>query len=264
MPAAMNDQERVRPFVVKIGGGELDDPAFLSALAAAVDSLRASGQPVILVHGGGKTIAAYQEALGLEPRFLDGLRVTTEDSLAVAEMVLSGLLNKRIVRALTRAGVPAVGLSGVDGATLQVRKMQHPDGDLGQVGEIVKTDPALVQLLLDQGYTPVLSPISLGQDDGRNYNVNADHAAMAIGAGVEAPRLVFVTDVPGVQIAGRVVRAMTAEQANAWIEEGFIRGGMIPKVRSALQALDQGVAQAVIANLAGVQAGSGTRVVPTA
>ncbi len=248
------------PVVIKIGGGELDDPAFVSALVLAIKVLRTDGQRVIVVHGGGKTIAAYQQALGLETRFLDGLRVTTEESLVVAEMVLSGLLNKRLVRALVAEGLHGVGISGVDDGTVRVRPMLHPAGDLGRVGEIAAVHADFVNLLLDQDRIPVISPISLGVDDGLHYNVNADHVAMAVATAVGAAQLFLVTDVPGVQIAGRRVRAMTAEQAEAWIQEGHIHGGMIPKVRSAMQAVAQGVAQAVITNLEGIKSGQGTGV----
>jgi len=240
--------------VLKIGGNELDDEAFLEGLVAAIRHVISSGHFPILVHGGGKTIAAYQERLGLEPRFLDGLRVTDEASLDVAEMVLSGLMNKRIVRALVNADIHAVGISGVDDGTIYVEPMWHPMGDLGRVGEIRDVD-------LHLRIVPVISPISFGAHDGRSYNVNADHAATAIAAKLGATRLIFVTNVPGVLVAGRLVRAVTADQAEGWIEEGIIHGGMIPKVRSATAAVRSGVAQAVITNLAGIQEGSGTGVI---
>lgn len=259
----MSNKLSPAPTVIKIGGGELDSETFLKELVETVQGLLREGESVVVVHGGGKTIAQYQQALGLEPKFLDGLRVTTADSLAVAEMVLSGLLNKRLVRYLAAGGIPACGISGVDDGTIQVTKMVHPQGDLGQVGEIKAVNPNLLQLLLAQRYVPVVSPISMGQTDGDNYNVNADHAAMGIAAALSAPRLVFLTDVPGVKIAGRTVRALTDAQVEEWIGEGFIQGGMIPKVRSALQAVEQGVAKAVITNLSGLLAGSGTNVVPS-
>ena len=260
----MSEISAPAPTVIKIGGAELDSESFLRELAATVQELRRGGESVVVVHGGGKTIAHYQQALGLKSEFLDGLRVTTAESLEVAEMVLSGLLNKRLARYLTAAGLSACGISGVDDGTVQVTKMAHPQGDLGQVGAVAKVNPPLLQLLLARGYVPVVSPISIGLTDGRSYNVNADHAAMGIAAALAALRLVFLTNVPGVKIAGRTVRALTATQIEEWIAEGFIQGGMIPKVRSALQAVEQGVAQAVITNLAGLTTGRGTRVVSLA
>ena len=259
--ADMSEVTSSQATVIKIGGGELDSEAFLQELVSAIRGLRDDGESIVVVHGGGKTIAQYQQALGLEPEFLDGLRVTTAESLAVAEMVLSGLLNKRLVRHLTAACLPACGISGVDAGTVLVTKMTHPQGDLGQVGEVVEVNPQLLWLLLAGGYVPVVSPISIGQTDGRSYNVNADHAAMGIAAALAAPSLVFLTNVPGVLIAGRIVRALIPAQAEEWIREGFIQGGMIPKVRSALLAVERGVARAVITNLAGLSSGSGTSVV---
>jgi acetylglutamate kinase len=249
--------------VLKVGGNELDDEAFLAGLVQAVQAVMGEGHSPVIVHGGGKAIADLQQRLGIEPRFIEGLRVTDDASLDIAEMVLSGLMNKRIVRALVDANVRAAGISGVDDGTIHVEKMWHPMGDLGRVGEIRDVDPHLLQTLMDGGIVPVVSPISFGSLDGQSYNVNADHAATAIAAKLGAIKLVFISNVPGVLVAGRVCRAVTADQAEAWIDEGIITGGMIPKVRSAIEAARGGVAQAVITNLAGVQEGGGTGILGT-
>ncbi|MBV7331910.1 acetylglutamate kinase [Chloroflexi bacterium TSY] len=247
--------------VIKVGGNELDDEAFLVGLANAVRSIIDAGHFPVVVHGGGKAIAAYQQRLGLQTKFLDGLRVTDEASLDVAEMVLSGLMNKRVVRALVNADVRAAGISGVDDGTIYVEQMWHPLGDLGRVGDIRDVDPNLLQTLIDAKIVPVISPISIGALDAASYNVNADHAATAIAGALKAIKLIFVSNVPGVLVAGRVARAVTADQAESWIDEGIITDGMIPKVRSAVNAVRNGVAQAVITNLAGVQEGSGTGII---
>jgi acetylglutamate kinase len=248
--------------VVKVGGNELDDPAFLNGLVLAVKAIQEEGHQPIIVHGGGKTIAQYQEKLGLRAEFIEGLRVTDEASMDVAEMVLSGLTNKRIVRALVNAGIRAAGMSGVDDGTIYVEQMWHPLGDLGRVGDVQDVDTHLIDTLSAAGIVPVISPISFGAHDALSYNVNADHAATAIAAKLGAIRLIFVSNVPGILIAGRVVRAVTADQAEQWIEDGLITGGMIPKVRSAIHAVQNGgVAQAVITNIAGVQEGGGTGVI---
>ena len=257
----MAEPEHPHIIVLKVGGNELDDDAFLTGLVRSVAVLREEGYWPLIVHGGGKAIADMQRKLGLEPIFLDGLRVTDDASLDVAEMVLSGLMNKRIVRKLVDANIRAAGLSGVDDGTIYVEKMWHPLGDLGRVGEVTDVDTHLLNTLLAAGIVPVVSPISLGADDGLSYNVNADHAAAAIAAKIEAIKLIFVSNVPGVLVAGRVARAITANQAEAWIREGIITDGMIPKVRSAVDALRRGVVQAVITNLAGVQEGGGTGIV---
>jgi acetylglutamate kinase len=248
--------EATNIIILKFGGNEIDQPGFLAAMAEAVARLREHSVPVI-VHGGGKEIADLQKRLGLQPQFIDGLRVTDDDSLAVAEMVLSGRVNKRVVATLVQAGVPAVGLSGVDGGLLRVERMSHPSGDLGWVGQIVETNPAPVRALLYAGIVPIVSPISLGRD-GHTYNVNADHAAMALARALKADRLAFISNVPGVLVAGQCVRAVTAAQAEAWIAEKVITGGMIPKVRAALEAIQNGVPQALITDLHGLIADTGT------
>jgi acetylglutamate kinase len=247
--------------VLKVGGNELDDEVFLEGLAHAVQAVLAEGHFPVVVHGGGKAIAELQQKLGIQPRFIEGLRVTDAVSLDLAEMVLSGLMNKRIVRSLVNAGVRAAGISGVDDGTIYVEPMWHPLGDLGRVGEIRDVDPHLLETLIAAGIVPVVSPISFGAHDALSYNVNADHAATAVAAKLGAIKLIFVSNVPGVLVAGQVCRAVTANQAERWIDEGIITGGMIPKVRSAVEAVRGGVVQAVITNLAGVMEGSGTGII---
>lgn len=247
--------------VLKVGGNELDDPDFLYGLSRAVQAVIDEGHFPVIVHGGGKAITDLQAKLGLPEQRIEGLRVTDAASLDIAEMVLSGLMNKRVVRALVGAGIRAAGISGVDDGTIYVEKMWHPLGDLGRVGDIQDVDDHLLRTLIAAGIVPVVSPISFGAHDSLSYNVNADHAATAIAAKLGAIKLVFISNVPGIQVAGRVVRAVTARQAEDWIAEGIIFGGMVPKVRSAVEAVRNGVAQAVITNLAGVQDGTGTGVI---
>jgi len=248
--------------VLKIGGNELDDAGFVSALIEALREMW-QARAVAVVHGGGKAIARLQERLSLQPRFVDGLRVTDDESLDVAEMVLSGLTNKRLVGALVSGGVAAVGMSGVDGGLFRVVKMAHATSDLGWVGEIVETNPADVEALLSRRVTPVISPISLGLD-GHTYNVNADHAACALACALGAVELAFVSNVPGVLLGmggaggGECVPALTSDEVESLIGTGEIRGGMVPKVRSALDALGRGVDRVRITNLAGLVAGGGT------
>lgn len=259
IPVATPETQYV--IVLKVGGNELDDESFLHGLAKVTKMILQAGNMPVIVHGGGKTIAEYQERLGLTPTFVEGLRVTDEKSLDVAEMVLSGLMNKRIVRALLQMDIMAAGISGVDGGTIYVEKLWHPLGDLGRVGDIQDVDDALLQTLIGAKIVPVISPISFGALDHLSYNVNADHAATAVAAKLGALKLIFISNVPGVMVAGRVARAVTANQIEQWIEEGIITGGMIPKVRSAVHAVRNGVAQAVITNLAGAQEDEGTGVV---
>ena len=243
--------------VIKMGGNELDTPGFLEALARDLAMPRHPGRPPVIVHGGGKEIAALQTRLGIEPVKVDGLRVTDAASLDVAEMVLSGRANKQIVRALLAGGLDAVGLSGVDGRLLTARKKQHPTADLGLVGDITAVRLPLLQHLLQMGIIPVISPISLG-DDGQTYNVNADEAAAAIAAALAADTLDFVSNVPGVLAGGRLLPHLTPETTEALIADGTIAGGMIPKVRAALDALARGVARVRIVDLGGLRESGGT------
>jgi len=240
------------PVVVKIGGNDLDAPGFVDALAEAVARVTAR-TPVVLVHGGGKLISELQRQLGIEPVYVDGQRVTDEAALDVVEMALSGRVNKQITVALLRAGVDALGLSGVDRGLLRVVPW---DPALGRVGRIVAVRGAVLLDLCAQGVVPVISPISLGEE-GR-YNVNADHAAGAIAAALPADHAAFVTNVPGVRVGSDVVPALTASAARGLIAQGVIVGGMIPKVTAALDAVGQGVRRAVITDLAGLAAGTGT------
>jgi acetylglutamate kinase len=242
--------------VIKIGGNEMNEPGFLDELARQIAGL-AAAEPVVIVHGGGQDIAAMQTRLGLEPLKVDGLRVTDVESLAVAQMVLSGHTNKAIVKALLTSGLDAVGLSGVDGGLLRCRKKNHSTVDLGLVGEIVAVRTGLLQSLIDHGTIPVISPISLGED-GQTYNVNADEAAGAIAAALSAHRLAFVSNVPGVLNGRGLLPFLTPVKAEALIHNGAVTGGMIPKVRTALDAVGRGVPAVRIVDLAGLGAGGGT------
>lgn len=241
------------PIVIKISGHELDSPDFLAELAA---TLKHFDTPVVIVHGGGKEITALQTRLGIEPRYVDGLRITDAESLALVEMVLCGTVNKRIVRTLVNAGIDAVGLSGVDGGLVSADKMTHESVDMGYTGEVTAVRVDLLVDMLDQGITPVIAPICLGEDS--NFNVNADHVAGAVAAALEAEKLVFVSNVEGVLKDGAVIPQLTPNQVGEMIADGTIFGGMIPKVKTALESLAEGVAQAVITNLKGLSSGGGT------
>lgn len=244
--------------LLKIGGNELDAPGFMTSLAKTVAGLVKAGEKVVVVHGGGRDIASLQSRLGIVPVKLNGLRVTDEETLAVAEMVLSGQANKRLVRALLGEGVEAIGLSGVDGGILRCQKKHHPTGELGWVGEITGVRVDLLSRLLDVGTTVVLSPISLGPDS-QPYNVNADEAASAVAEAIGAEALDFVSNVPGVLSGDAPLPCLDVAEAEALIQKGVITGGMLPKVRAALAAVGRGVPVARIVDLAGLASGGGTR-----
>lgn len=243
--------------VIKIGGNELDDPSFIGKIGQAIAALP---EPPILVHGGGKEIRELQNRLGVKPQYIDGLRVTDAESLSIVKMVLAGRINKLLVASLGAAGVDAFGMSGVDRGSIKAEKLVHPGGDLGQVGRIVEVRTEVFARLLEDGVTPVLSPICYGPD-GSIFNVNADHVARAVAIAIQADTLVFVSNVPGVLRDNEVQRHLTSAQVEQLIAEKVIVNGMIPKVRSALEAVNGGVAAVKITNIAGLKEGTGTIIV---
>lgn len=242
--------------VLKVGGNEIDDAEFVAKLGGA---LTAVTEPLILVHGGGKEIKQLQERLGLEPQYIDGLRVTDEDSLVLVEMVLAGRVNKRLVAALSYAGLDVFGMSGIDRASIQAKKLEHPGGDLGYVGQITHVKVEVFQHMLEDGIMPIVSPICYGPG-GHVFNVNADHVALALATALPARELVFLTNVPGVLHQGALLAELTPAEVETLIDGGVIVGGMIPKVRSALEAVNGGVASVRITDLAGLQEGRGTKI----
>lgn len=242
-----------RPMMlIKIGGNELGHDGFVPRLAQAVAE-RLNGWNGVLVHGGGRLIDDMMQRLDISPLFIDGQRFTDETSLKITEMVLSGQVNKNLVRAFLAAGLDAVGLSGVDGGLLQVEPWSST---MGRVGRIVRVRTQLFDHFFELGILPVLSPIANGPEG--HYNVNADHAAGMVAGALQADITLFITDVPGVMEDGQVIQQLTRSEAQHLIEQGKIYGGMIPKVNAALEALKQGAKQAVIANLDGFIQGSGT------
>jgi acetylglutamate kinase len=245
--------------VLKIGGNQVDDEVFLAGFVQAVKGLLAE-YAVVVVHGGGKEIGEIHERLGVSFETVEGLRATSEDSLRLVEMALNGSVNTRLVRWLVNGGVDALGLSGVDLALIRVTPLLINGRSLGRVGQVRTVNREALLQLLDLRLTPVVSPVSLGED-GLAYNVNADHAAAGIARAVEAARLIFVSNVPGVQVAGRTVRALTPDQVEGLISDGVVTGGMIPKLRSALETVASGVAQAVITDLVGLASDGGTTVI---
>ena len=247
---------RPETIVIKVGGNEIDDDSFLAGFVAAVAEVQKQAR-IVIVHGGGKEIAELHQKLSVSFHFVDGLRVTTADSLRLVKMVLSGLVNTRLTRWLVNGGIPALGLSGVDLGLVRVEPYRPNGQDLGFVGRVVEVRADALQRLLAEGIAPVLSPISLGLD-GQSYNVNADQVASAVAVALGAGRLAFVSNVPGVLLDGSVVPQLTIDQVEAFIANGQISGGMTPKVRAAVEAVREGVPAAVITNLAGLRTGGGT------
>lgn len=219
--------------VVKIGGNEVGDEAWVARLAR---DLEARGGALVVVHGGGREISALQRDLGAEPEWRDGLRVTTPEAVRAVAMVLSGVINKRLVSALIGAGLDAVGVSGEDAALLRAVPAQR--GALGRTGEIAGVRAELLRSWVLQGLTPVVSPVSRGPDGGP-LNVNADDAAAAVAAALGAVELLLVSNVPGVRDAERTLSDLGADEAEALIASGAASEGMIPKLRAAARAAER-------------------------
>jgi len=239
----MPNTPRSDVLVLKIGGSVGADA---QAALDAVVGLHDAGHPLVVLHGGGPLVGEWAERLGHSTRFVRGLRVTDGPTRDLALAVLGGLANGRTVAALLGRGVPAVGLTGIDGGMLRA---EREDEELGLVGRVTLVDSALLEDLIDLGRVPVIAPAALARDDGEILNVNADAAAGAIAASLGARLLVFVTDVPGVRGKdGRVIARLDADRARALVDDGTIEGGMLPKVEACLVAAAAGCLAAIVAS----------------
>jgi acetylglutamate kinase len=231
-------------FVVKYGGAVMTDENLKSMIAQDVTLLRKIGINVVVVHGGGKEITSLADKLNLDTTFVNGQRYTDESMRDVVQMVLAGLINKDIVRRINIHGGRAVGLSGIDANLITVKKV---DDNLGLVGTVTDVNSSFIINLLQNGYLPVIAPIGV-DSEGTIHNVNADIAAGPIAASLNAIKLVYITDTDGVQINNERISHLTEAQAKKLIEDEIITGGMIPKVVSALSAIDAGVQKVHIIN----------------
>lgn len=253
------DRETV---VIKYGGHAMGEEQVAKLFAADAVLLKMLGLHPVIVHGGGPQISAMLERAGVKSTFIDGLRVTDEATMEVAEMVLSGAINKEIANWITLAGkeadVRGVGLSGKDARLITVEKVtrtkKDPDSeiekmvDLGFVGDPKRIDPKLIEALIyaDQDYIPVVAPIGVSED-GQTYNINADTVAGALAGALNAKRMLLLTDVAGVLDAnGELIRQMTVAEARKAIADGVATGGMIPKLETCIAAVEAGVGAVVI------------------
>lgn len=233
--------------VIKIGGNALTHEAIAHQLAKQVAILRNHGASIVLVHGGGIEINSLLKLHGLQSEFVDGHRITDENTLSIIEMALSGKVNKQLVEALQKQEIPAVGLSGKDGRMVRAVRRVHSyyengelkSADLGLVGDVAEVNPALIHLLLGEGFIPVISPISAGVDDG-SLNVNADLFAGHLAAALKADHFVAMSNIDGVMKDPRdpksIISHLTGEEAEN-LSSSIIQGGMIPKIDSCLIAL---------------------------
>jgi acetylglutamate kinase len=247
-----------KTIVIKLGGHAMVDPHILEMAIRDAVLLHYVGMKVVLVHGGGPEITNKMKALGKEPKFVAGLRITDRETMEIAQMVLVGKINDGIVSLISRCGARGVGLSGNDGNLLIARKMdvqqvrngeEMQEVDLGYVGEIEQVDPAVLHSLLEKDYIPVVAPIAIDWE-GNSLNINADTAAGEIAIALSAYKLVNLTDVDGVMDSERkeVFRRLTATELDHLIDDGTVSGGMIPKISACLRAVKHGVAYAHVVN----------------
>ncbi len=240
--------------VVKYGGHAMGDAEVGDSFARDVVLLKQVGINPIVVHGGGPQIAQMLQRLGIESRFVDGLRVTDRETMEVVEMILAGTINKQLVSAINAEGGCAIGLSGKDGGLIQARKLVRTrveggvrsEVDLGFVGEPQRISAAVLDTFRQSDIIPVIAPIGVGTQ-GETYNINADTVAGAVAAAVKATRFLLLTDVAGVLDGDRrLIPELTAATARRLIAEGVINGGMIPKIETCVEAIEGGVEAAVI------------------
>ena len=241
-------QYQGRTMVIKYGGNAMTEPALQAAFAQDVVMLQLVGIRPVIVHGGGPQIEAALKRLGLRGEFIQGMRVTDAPTMQAVEWVLSGEVQQQIVGLINQAGGKAVGLSGRDGGLLQAEKLAMPDAahpgafiDLGQVGDIVSVDTAIVRRLQDAGCIPVISPIGVGANN-ESYNINADVVAARMATALQAEKLLMLTNISGVLDGeGKLMTRLSAAQIDAMVADGTISGGMIPKISGALEAAKAGV-----------------------
>lgn len=229
-----------KTFIIKYGGAAMTDEKLKQTFAKDVTLLRKIGINIVIVHGGGKEITEISSALGIETKFVNGQRYTDAKTIDVVLMVLAGLVNKKIVNLINTNGGNAVGLCGVDNGLLKARKQTNNGVDLGLVGDITSVNVQFINLLLQNGMMSVIAPLGVG-DNGEIYNVNADLAAGAVAMALKAEKLVYLSDVEGILVNNKLVSSLTRNAAQAFMKDGAIFGGMIPKVTSAFETLDAGV-----------------------
>ncbi len=230
--------------VVKFGGNAMGDDDAMAEFARDIVLMRQVGINPVVVHGGGPMINEMLTRLGIKSEFVRGKRVTDKETVQVVEMVLTGLVNKRIVQAIMDEGGRAVGLSGKDD---DLMVCEADDPELGFVGRPVEMNPQVLRDLFDAGIIPVVAPVATGMNPNETFNVNGDTAAGAVAGALKADRLLLLTDVSGVKDAsGSVMTAMTPDEVKTMIADGTIAGGMIPKTETALKAIEEGVRAVVI------------------
>jgi len=241
-----------KTFIIKYGGSAQVKEELKESFAKDIAMLNFIGIRTVVVHGGGPKISSMMKKMGKEPQFIDGLRVTDKETMDIVEMVLGGLVNKEIVALINSHGGKAVGLSGKDGGLINAKKKLYGKSrekgseectDIGLVGEVSGVDPHILISLKSDGFIPVISPIGTGQK-GETFNINADHVAASIAGALKAEKLIILTDVSGIMDKeNRIIPTLTKKEISQLISKKIIKEGMLPKVQSCLDALDQGVSK---------------------
>ncbi len=236
-----------KTFVVKYGGAAMLDESLKRDFALDVILMRYVGINPVIVHGGGPQVGEMMKKLGKKSVFVNGMRVTDPETMEIVEMVLMGRINKEIVALINQNGGRAVGLCGKDGGLIRTSKLTVPPEpgkepvDMGLVGKVDYVNPGIIRVLEQNGFIPLIAPIGIG-GEGESYNINADLAAEAIASALKAEKLIFMTDVPGIQDEdGKLLPTLTKEQADELTRTGVISGGMLPKVGACLSALENNV-----------------------
>lgn len=231
-----------KTIVIKYGGHAMIDPELEEMVLKDIILMKLVGMNPVIVHGGGPAINEWLKKINIQAKFVNGLRVTDTATMEVVEMVLAGKVNKGIISLINSFGGKAVGLSGKDGRLIEADRKKASE-DLGLVGEVVRINPEIIQTLTKEGYIPVVAPIGAGPQ-GETLNINADYVAGALGGALKAHKLVLLTDVEGIYLGDgpeTLVSRLSQNEINQLINEGIIKGGMIPKVESCLSALEKGV-----------------------
>ena len=240
-----------KTIVIKYGGNAMINDGLKEKVMQDIALMKYVGIRPVIVHGGGPDITGFLKKVGKESDFVAGLRVTDEETIEIAEMVLDGKVNSEIVNLLNRRGVRAVGLSGKDAGLIKARKKlatvyegeDTKKVDIGYVGEVEQVDTGILEDLLKQGYVPIIAPIGVG-DNGESYNINADYVAAEIAGALQAEKLLLLTDIEGIykdfNDKSSFISTLHLPEAKQYIKEGIIAGGMIPKVEACLTALEQG------------------------
>lgn len=235
--------------VVKYGGNAMIDPELKKAVMSDIILLSLVGVKVVLIHGGGPEISGMLSKLGIESKFVNGLRYTDSDTAEVVQMVLAGKTNKDLVSLIGVCGGKAIGLCGIDGSMIKAKKLEDPDVDYGYVGDIISVDPNPIKKALEEDYIPVIATVGV-DGDGQVYNINADTAAADIAAALGAENIITLSDIPGllrdVNDKNSLIPEIHIDEIDALIESGVISGGMIPKIKSCEKAIRSGVKKAVM------------------